>query len=45
MLVVEDDEAIAESVSYALERAGFRQVRNLTGGMLAWVQAGHPVQH
>jgi glyoxylase-like metal-dependent hydrolase (beta-lactamase superfamily II)/rhodanese-related sulfurtransferase len=32
------------SVTAILERAGFRQVANLEGGMLAWTRAGLPVQ-
>jgi glyoxylase-like metal-dependent hydrolase (beta-lactamase superfamily II)/rhodanese-related sulfurtransferase len=32
------------SVSAILQRAGFQQVANLRGGMLAWARAGLPVQ-
>ena len=27
-----------------LLKSGFQDVRNLAGGMIAWVQAGHPVR-
>ncbi len=33
------------SVTAILRRAGFRQVENLRGGMLAWSRAGLPVHH
>lgn len=36
--------ARSASAGAILRRAGFHVVRNLKGGMLAWVAAGHPVE-
>lgn len=36
--------ARSASAGAILRRAGFQVVRNLKGGMLAWVTAGHPVE-
>jgi rhodanese-related sulfurtransferase len=35
--------ARSASAAAMLERAGFKQVDNLAGGMLAWVAAGYPI--
>ncbi len=37
--------ARSASATAILQRAGFRQVANLDGGMLAWARASLPVQH
>jgi len=39
------NEATAVKVAQALVRHGFKRVRPLTGGIDAWIEAGHEVEH
>jgi rhodanese-related sulfurtransferase len=39
------NEASAATAAKHLKRAGFKKIRPLLGGIEAWVQAGHPVEH
>lgn len=39
------NEASAATAAKHLKRAGFKKIRPLLGGIEAWAQAGHPVEH
>ena len=39
------NEASAVKVAQALKQAGFKRVRPLTGGIDAWIAAGHEIEH